>query len=286
MVENPPVKATIRRRQIIELLRRHPVEVEELAVRFTVSPSTIRRDLAKLTEEGAIVRTYGGAVTGGKDEPPLHERELRAQAEKSAIARLAEEFIEEGDFVLLDAGTTTGALAARLATRHDLTVATNGLTAVNALADAEGVRLMVLGGLVRHISLGMVGPAAESMLAGITADSVFLGADGVVAGRGLCEATQEQASLKRLMVAQSREVHVLADASKLGNEAQHFWTPLERPWHLITDARATADQLAPFLQNPLVTVHIAAQRGNGGRPPAGEDGPASSRKDVEWGARP
>jgi len=251
------VNALNRRRQITELLRRHPLEVEEMATRFQVSASTIRRDLARLTAQGVIVRTYGGAVTGEAAEPPLHERELQAKAEKSAIARAAEEFVQEGDFVLLDAGTTTGALAARLATRRGLTVATNGLTALNALADADGVRLIVLGGAVRHISLGMVGPITESALSNVTADSAFLGADGVVAGRGLCEATEEQASLKRLMVAQADAVYVLADSSKLGNPAQHFWTPLRRPWTLITDGRATAEQLAPFQDDPLVTVHVS-----------------------------
>lgn len=241
-----------RRARIAELLRTRAVEVEELVALFGVSASTVRRDLARMTEDGDVVRTYGGAV-GGREQT-LHERELLARAQKAEIARLAARFVRAGDLVLLDAGTTTGALAALLADRTDLTVATNGLTTLNALADAEGVRLIALGGTLRHVSQGMVGPVAEAALSGITADAAFIGADGVVAGRGVCEATAEQAALKRLMITQSDAVYVLADATKLGQAPSHFWTRLDRPWTLITDATATPRHLAPFHADSQVTV--------------------------------
>ena len=80
----------------------------------------------------------------------------------------------------------------------------------------------------------------------ISAQRVFLGADGIVAGRGICEATDAQASLKTLMAAQAEEVYVLAAADKLGRAVSHAWTALDRPWTLITDAAATEEQLAPF----------------------------------------
>lgn len=153
--------------------------------------------------------------------------------------------------------TTVGALAGRLSTWSGITVITSGLTSLNALADSEGVELIVLGGTVRHVSLGLIGPIAESTLRGVTADAVFLGADGVTADRGLCETTAEQAALKRLMVEQADEVYVLADASKIGRTSGHWWTALDRPWTLVTDAGATEEALAPFHARPEITVRIA-----------------------------
>jgi DeoR/GlpR family transcriptional regulator of sugar metabolism len=239
------VTAQARRGAIRDLLRSRPVSVEELAVRFDVTASTIRRDLAALTDAGEIVRTYGGAVaTGG--EQSLHEREKLAAVAKAAIAREAERDVRTGQLLLLDAGTTVGALAERLAGWSDITVASTGLTTINALADSEGVELVALGGTVRHISQGMVGPLAEAALANLTADIAFVGADGVTAERGVCEATAEQASLKRLMVAAAQQVVVLADASKLGRVRSHWWTALPTGWSLITDASATGAQLRPF----------------------------------------
>jgi DeoR/GlpR family transcriptional regulator of sugar metabolism len=251
------VNASTRRTAIRDLLRSRPVGVDELSVRFGVTPSTIRRDLAVLTESGEIVRTYGGALATGAEEEPLHERETLAGLEKAAIAREAEKHIRPGQLLLLDAGTTVGALAARLSGWRGITVASTGLTTLNALSDAEGIELIALGGVVRHISHGTVGPLAELALSRLTADAVFLGADGVKAGRGVCEASAEQASVKRRMIEQSAAVYVLADAGKLGRAGAHWWTALPESWTLIPDSSATPEQLAPFLRLPEVTVIVA-----------------------------
>lgn len=250
------MKTSERRTRIRDLLRARPIAVDELAALFEVSLSTIRRDLAVLSDRGEIVRTYGGALAAAPGEPTLHERETLAQVQKAAIAREAERCVRPGQVLLLDAGTTVGTLAARLSAWTGITVITSGLTSLNALAGSEGVELVVLGGAVRHVSLGLIGPIAEGALRGITADAVFLGADGVVAGRGVCETTAEQAALKRLMVDQADEVYVLADASKIGRASGHWWTEPGRPWTLITDAGVTEEALAPFHADPAVTVRV------------------------------
>jgi len=254
------MRASGRRAEIAATLRSRPASVEELAERYQVSLSTIRRDLARLSTNGEVVRTYGGALATAPGERSVHEREHLAVAQKTAIAREAERHVHPGQLLLMDAGTTVGALAARLASREGLTVVTNGLTTIHALEDAGGVDLVVLGGRVRHVSLGMVGPLPEAALEGITADVAFLGADGVTAARGLCEGTAEQAALKRAMVGCSAHVVVLADAGKLGNTSSHYWTRLDRPWTLITDDRATEAQLAPFRSLGDVEVVVAGTR--------------------------
>ena len=246
-------------------LRSRPVGVEELAERYAVSLSTIRRDLARLSAGGEVVRTYGGALAAAPGEQSVHEREHLALAEKAAIAREAERFVRRGQLLVMDAGTTVGALAVHLASYEPITVVTNGLTTLHALEDAAGVELLVLGGLVRHVSLGMVGPLAEAAMQGITADVAFLGADGVTADRGICEGTSEQASLKRAMVEAASTVVVLADAGKLGNATSHYWTALDKPWTLITDDRASDQQLEPFRALPNTDVVVAAGRPGRGR---------------------
>jgi DeoR family transcriptional regulator, fructose operon transcriptional repressor len=264
--------AAARRQRILELLSAGSQEAEELGAVLDVSLSTIRRDLSQLSLEGRLLRTYGGAVpvAAALPEQSVQQRALEHQAEKRAIARHAAELIQSGETVILDAGTTTGALATRLAGRRGLRVITNGLTAIQALSGATGVELIALGGTLRHISLGFVGPHAESVLRRITAAKVFLGADGVVAGRGICEATDEQASLKALMIHQAQEVFVLATADKLGRATSQAWTPLDRPWSLITDTGATDAQLEPFQQLGAVTIQCCdpSIRGlHGARPP-------------------
>ncbi|MFI5086221.1 MAG: DeoR/GlpR family DNA-binding transcription regulator [Actinomycetales bacterium] len=251
------MSAKLRRGQIAKLLHEQPVSVEELAVRFGVSLSTIRRDLETMAGAGQVVRTYGGARTIGRGERSLLERESIATRQKAAIGRLAVSYVLPGSVNILDAGTTAGALAARLVDHEGITVVTNGLTATGLLEHSEGVTLVVLGGTLRHVSSGMVGPLAEQAMNNITADAAFLGTDGLVAGRGLSEGTAEQASLKRMMVDNAREVYVLADSTKLGLDTSHWWTPLERPWHLITDTDATPEQLEPFRRLGQVEILLA-----------------------------
>ena len=254
------MNGSARRGEIRDLLQVRPIAVAELAERYGVSESTIRRDLTTLSESGQIVRTYGGALSHATgEEQTLHERAGLAVPQKAAIARAAEAHVAGCHMVLLDAGTTVGALAGRLAARGGLTVATPGLTSINILAGVPGIELIVLGGSVRQLSLGMVGPLAEAAVSRLTADAAFLGADGVVAGRGICEASPEQSTLKQLMIDRSRDVHVLADAGKLGRADSHWWSAFERPWTLITDAGASEEQLAPFRADPLCTLQVAGQ---------------------------
>lgn len=256
--------AAARRKRILNMVLAGQTDVDALSIALDVSSSTIRRDLARLSVDGHLLRTYGGAVPVGValPEQPFGQRIASNPAQKLAIALCAASLVRPGETIILDAGTTTGALAALLATQSGLCVVTNGLTAIQALAGAAGIELIALGGQLRQISLGFVGPHAERTMRRISASKVFLGADGVVAGRGICEATDAQASLKDLMIQQAEHVFVLADADKLGRAASQAWTPLKRPWTLITDAGATEAQLQPFRQISYATIRVAPATGS------------------------
>jgi DeoR family transcriptional regulator, fructose operon transcriptional repressor len=229
-----------RREAILAECAEGSVDVDRLAARFGVTASTIRRDLQVLSAQRAITRTYGGAVlTAGHARRDLH------RAAKAAIADLAASLLRDGERLILDGGSTVEAFGRRLRGRR-CSVITNNLPLLPMLATEPGIDVLVLGGGLRSISMATTGPLAEHALRHVTADRCFLSADGVLAERGLCEATLEQASLKRLMMTQSAEVFVLADASKLGRMNQPYWAPLDRPWTLITDPSASAEQCALF----------------------------------------
>ncbi len=239
--------ATGRRRALLlDLLRQGEVDVDGVARRFGVSASTVRRDLRHLAEAEGVTRTYGGALlTRPADEETLRQRETVNGPQKEAIARAALACLAEGDSLILDAGSTVAALARLLVGRHHRVV-TNNLMLVPMLAEAPGVEVTVLGGPVRAASMSTVGHAAAEAMRRVTAAKLFTGADGVVVGRGLCEASPEQTALKEIMMAQAREVFVLADASKLARAGQPHWAPLPPRWTLVTDAAADADQCRAF----------------------------------------
>jgi DeoR/GlpR family transcriptional regulator of sugar metabolism len=250
------MRAKDRREFLLRLIADSEVSVETLANRLHVTPSTIRRDLARLTSEGKVTRTYGGAVISAdrSREPTLQQRAALCRAEKNAIGRWSASQVAEGETVILDAGTTTGRVAHHLRDRLGLTVVTNGVTTLLELLGADDVEVVALGGTLRHISQGFVGPLTEMMLDRLSADRLFLGADGLVADRGICEFSTVQTRLKELMATRAREIYVVADHTKLGHAPFNAWAPLERPWTLVTDDGATAEQLAPFHQ--LSHAHV------------------------------
>lgn len=231
-----------RHARLLEALNAGEIDVDDLARRFDVSASTVRRDLQHLSRHNAVRRTYGGAILTGQAAETTLEQRLAVQGkQKQAIACAAAELIRDGETLILDAGSTVAAFG-RLLLQRRLRVITNNLALLPFLAKAPSIDLVVLGGALRTTSMSTMGPLAHDALRRMTADRAIMSADGVVGGRGLCEADLEQVALKSLMMEQAKDVIVLADAGKLGRAEQHAWAPLPPRWTLVTDAGASDEQ--------------------------------------------
>ena len=254
------MRATDRHRAILDLVRVRDTNVEQLSAALRVSEATIRRDLTTLAKQRHLLRTHGGATAlVGMHEPEasLEERKSAQRDQKDAIAKSAAAHVQDGDTVLLDGGTTCAALALHLCSRQDVHVVTNNLLAVMTLANAPGVRLTMIGGDVRGSSMSTLGPLAELTLSRLSVDKAFLGADGVVAEFGLCEASDQQAYLKECIIKRAAQIFVLAASDKLGRARQQHWTPIEREWTLITSSQADEQLLTPFRTVQQITVETA-----------------------------
>jgi DeoR/GlpR family transcriptional regulator of sugar metabolism len=251
-------ESQVRRAEIVRLAKTSGLAaVDDLAELFGVTASTIRRDLAQLTAEGVLARTYGGAIAvDPHPESSLRQRAVEHYEVKRSIAKWAAAQVKPGETVLLDAGTTVGSMGEFLCDTPRLTVVTAGLTALAVLADADDVRVECLGGTLRHLSQGFVGPLAEANLARLSFDRAFLGADSVTADRGICEAELEQTRLKELMMERAGQVYILAHAAKLGQRLFHAWAPLPPGATLVTDSSVSAEQVAPFEQAGIAVVVV------------------------------
>ncbi|ABD89948.1 DeoR/GlpR family DNA-binding transcription regulator [Rhodopseudomonas palustris] len=231
-----------RHARLLEALNAGEIDIDDLARRFEVSASTVRRDLQQLSKINAVRRTYGGAILTGHAIETTFEQRLAVDGDaKQAIARAAIELIEDGDTLILDAGSTVAAFS-RLLLQRRLRIITNNLALLPFLAKAPAIELVVLGGALRSTSMSTMGPLANEALRRLSATRAIMSADGVVGGRGLCEADLEQVALKSLMMQQAKELIVLADASKLGRAEQLAWAPLPPRWTLVTDAGASEQQ--------------------------------------------
>ncbi|MFJ6214519.1 DeoR/GlpR family DNA-binding transcription regulator [Streptomyces sp. NPDC092296] len=219
------------------------VSLRELARVVQTSEVTVRRDVRALEAEGLLDRRHGGAVLPGgfSREPGYPQKTHLAAAEKSAVADLAATLVQEGDAVVVGAGTTTQELARRLARVPGLTVVTNSLLVAQALAHANRVEVVMTGGTLRGSNYALVGSGAEQSLQGLRVARAFVSGSGLTAERGLSTTNMLSASVDRALVQAATEVIVLADHTKLGADTMFQTVPTDAITQLVTDDQATAD---------------------------------------------
>lgn len=251
------------------------VSLRELARVVQTSEVTVRRDVRALEAEGLLDRRHGGAVLPGgfTRESGFPQKSHLATAEKTAIADLAAGLVEEGEAIVVGAGTTTQELARRLARVPGLTVVTNSLLVAQALAHANRVEVVMTGGTLRGSNYALVGSGAEQSLQGLRVSRAFLSGSGLTAERGLSTSNMLSASVDRALVQAAAEVVVLADHSKLGTDTMFQTVPTDVITRLVTDEppahddRAVTELQALADQGVQIAIAGASATGTG---PAGE----------------
>lgn len=239
----PRMMVEERRRLIVERVREQGrATVNELSKHFHTSAVTIRGDLEALSRTGAVTRSHGGALPTDVNQidAPLNVKEVRRMAEKRRIGAAAAQMISDGETIILDSGTTTVEIARQIRQRkwHSLTVITNALNIAMELNGMDGVRVMILGGLLRPNAGALVGPDAEQTLSKLSADRLFLGVDGLDPKIGVTTPDPQEATLNQLMVTVSRETVAVLDATKLGRRTLSVIVPVSDLDTIITDASA------------------------------------------------
>lgn len=236
------------------------VTVVDLASHFGVSIDTVRRDLDQLDREGIVVRTHGGAVSAmsvpGRDRG-LDVRLQMQTAEKERIAALAADLIEDGSVVMLNAGTTTLAVARALRNHRNLTIATNNLRIPAEISPSVFRDLFIFGGAVRTITQATTGPV--TLAAGAHGADVEIRCDyaliavGAVDASGFSTSNLGDATMMNEMIQRADRTAILADSSKLDRRLFAQVAALEKADYLITDASPSPD-LAAALAEAGVTV--------------------------------
>ena len=231
-----------RQRMVAFVEQTEGATVAELSKQFLVSQATVRRDLAQLQEQGLIERAHGGATpkrigrARGFPEPPIIGRASLQQKEKQEIGRVASNYVEDGDVVILSGGTTTAGMVQYLADRQELTVITNALNIASLLAPYQNVGVIILGGALRHSELSMLGALTEDALKDLRADKFFMGTPAVHVDYGISADDMTEVQSDRALMASAREINVLADHTKFGKIATVRQAPIKRVSRVITDA--------------------------------------------------
>jgi DeoR/GlpR family transcriptional regulator of sugar metabolism len=248
-----------RQAQILALLQQQGrVSVSSLSERFDVSAVTIRNDLSELERRGELVRTHGGAILPDRDDVELAFtlRSRLHSEQKRAIGAAAAAMIGDGEAIAIDASTTALEVARQIGQRHELTVITNSLMVAYELANADGVTVVMTGGILRPVSYSLVGEVGTAVLAQFNISKGFFGAKGFTVAEGLTDADNFEAVSKRAMVESCKQVIAVIDGSKWGQVATASFASLQQIDVVLTD-RSVPQEMVSQVESHGVRVQIA-----------------------------
>lgn len=235
---------TERQREILRALGGDGiVSVAQLAERFGSSPITIRRDLIDLERQGKLSRTHGGATLGEDlhayaryEGGTFEDRVSTHGARKRRIAERAAQLVNDGDSLLINAGSTTTEFARALIDHKNLQVVTNGLTVALELGKNASSGVFLLAGTLDKKKMATVFQPEAHDLMGIRAPAAFLGVVGLRIPDGPMMLTPQEARMNQAFVDASTEITLLIDSSKFQAEAMYRVVMLERISRIVTDS--------------------------------------------------
>ncbi len=197
------------------------VTVSTLADELSVSEMTIRRDLSDLEKEGFLKRTHGGAVreSSRSYEPPFTARASIRNEEKIRIAKLAVKYVEDGDTIAVDSGTTALCFAEQLQEFRNLTIVTPSIHIAALFLSNPGVETILAGGTVRKHEGSLVGDITRRTFEALYFDKFFMSAAGLSPEAGFTEYIIEDAEIKQLIISHSKKTIALMDSTKFGRTA-------------------------------------------------------------------
>ena len=193
------------------------VTVQQLMTELDASESTIRRDLNALDANGQLTKVHGGAI--------LKTVAYSTKDDKNKIAKYAAEQIAPGDFVYLDAGTTTELMIEYITSRQAVFV-TNAISHAKRLAE-RGFTVYLLGGEFKAVTEAIVGEEAVTTLEKYNFTKGFWGTNGVSLQKGYSTPELKEAMVKKKSMENCKERFVLADESKFNQISSVTFAPFE-----------------------------------------------------------
>lgn len=209
------LKIDIRRGKIMEALRRDgKVQVSDLSRELGVTLVTVRNDLDALEQEGYLERIQGGAIL--KNQTVMPGWGGNCAEEKQAIAEAAAKWIEDGNTLFLNSGSTTRYVAAALKKHKNINVVTNSLTAAMELGSIPSVHVLLLGGEINTQYAFTYGGDAQEQLRHYQADWAIMSVDGISTHAGVTSFHADEAAINRMMLERAKHVLIVADHTKIG----------------------------------------------------------------------
>lgn len=240
------------------------VSIQQLCEEFHVSINTIRRDIDTLVQKGKVKKVYGGVVAVGEtedDSTPLTRELMDFQVrnreylmEKKDIARKAAEFVNHGDTIFLDSGSTVLQMIPYLADKKNITIITYSIPAIAELALYPQIRAIALPGIVLGRTASVVGNSTCQTLKQFNCSKAFMGCTGLSLSRNLTNATFEEFEVKQVALQQSKIHYLLADHEKFNHAALMTYAEIGQMDYLITNREPEEAYKACFKEQNVTLI--------------------------------
>ncbi|MDO1513413.1 DeoR/GlpR family DNA-binding transcription regulator [Maribacter confluentis] len=246
-----------RREKIIEFLNEDgSAKVVDLAKLFKVTEVTIRQDLEKLEAQGLIIREHGGAFLKNMGDQVRNFSLVNQENMelKEIIAQKCLEFIEPGDTIILDSGSTTTEIAKKLVGYKNLTVITNALNIAMMLGTEPDIEVIMTGGEFKPPTLSLTGQKAADFFKGLNVQKLFLATAGISLKAGLTYPNISDLVVKKAMIDAADITYLVADSTKIGKSALASLGALSLIDFIITDSGMEDKGKEVFKDNEIEVI--------------------------------
>jgi DeoR family myo-inositol catabolism operon transcriptional repressor len=218
------------------ILAKERATIEELCSLFNVSVNTLRRDINALERNGTIKKVYGGIVLKDKKTTePFDSREEKNIQAKQIIARLARNFVKDGDIIFIDSGTTTMQMIPYLSDLSSLTIITNNLNVIVSALPYPNLNILCTGGTLFRTANSFVDTDVVNYLKKYNISKAFMACTGVSIDKGITNSSSFEYDIKKYVVENCGKPILLADSTKFGRVSLVTYSELKDISVLITD---------------------------------------------------
>ncbi|SDI34246.1 DeoR family transcriptional regulator, myo-inositol catabolism operon repressor [Proteiniclasticum ruminis] len=225
------------------------VSMEELEAKFLVSVNTIRRDLQVILKDPLFKKIYGGVeyISTGRITP-YSEREEKSYEQKSRIAEIASTFIEEGDVIFIDSGTTTSKMSGYF---NDIpfTIITNNLLVIMDAVKFRNIKVIALSGFLCRDTMSLGGTSSVDLIRKMNINKAFMACTGFSNENGVSNSSIDEFDIKSEVIERSSEVILLATSDKAGKTALMTYMPFSKIQKLVTDQNLSEEYVSYLNQN-------------------------------------
>ncbi len=228
------------------------VTVKGLAEVLNVSEPTVRRDLHKINQEGLLQLTHGGAkVVENADHSFLSKLTRNVEAKK-IVASLAAEYVQNGDQIFLDSGTTCFQMTSFMRAKRALSVVVHSIRTAQELK-SPNTKILIPGGLYRPEKMDTIGPMAIESLERLRGYTAFIGSDGIGMDFGLTSVDIDSAHLQKVVIKNAKQTFLLIDSSKFDQPALYKIADFNEISAVVTEQKPS-DEWLEFLEKNNINV--------------------------------